>query len=106
MNIKPQNNKVIVEWVKDSKDVITGAGIVIPDFAKSGKMIEVGKVTACPKRIVDKNGDDMALEIGDTVMYLTFHPFEISEGELDSDNKKTLTISASEIIAILDENKE
>ena len=106
MNIKPQNNQVIISWKNQSKeDLIKRAaksGLVISDTTEGESMIiELGEVIAVSSKIIDKNGEVMDIKVGDKVLFATFHPYE-----LELDGEKAFSLPASEIVAILVDAKE
>jgi chaperonin GroES len=94
--LKPQNNQVILKWSKETEEQFTSSGIIIPTAAEEVKIIEQGEVIAVADKILDKNGEEMNIKVGDKVLFATFHPFEL---ELNGD--KAYALPASEIVAIL-----
>lgn len=76
MNVKPLNDRVLVEPVE--ADTKTAGGILLPDSAQEAPLR--GKVLAVGKGAVNDNGDRTALcvAVGDTVVYGKYAGTDIS----------------------------
>lgn len=95
MNLKPLNNKIILEAV--SAEEKTKSGIIIPDTANKEKP-EQGKVLAVGSGKLLENGErsKMEVKVGDTVIFSKYSPNEIKV-----DGKEYLVISDEDVLAIV-----
>jgi chaperonin GroES len=95
MNLKPLNNKIILEAV--SAEEKTKSGIIIPDTANKEKP-EQGKVLAVGSGKLLENGEraKMDVKVGDTVIFSKYSPNEIKV-----DGKEYLVISDEDVLAIV-----
>ena len=89
MQLKPFEDRVLIEpeEVEESK---SKGGIILPDTAKEkprrGKIVEVGTDEELTEKI----------KVGDTVVYAKF-----GGDEIEFEDKKYLTLSKSDILAII-----
>lgn len=95
MNLKPLNNKIILEAV--SAEEKTKSGIIIPDTANKEKP-EQGKVLAVGSGKLLENGEraKMDVKVGDVVIFSKYSPNEIK-----LDGKEYLVISDEDVLAIV-----
>jgi chaperonin GroES len=95
MNLKPLNNKIILEAV--SAEEKTKSGIIIPDTANKEKP-EQGKVLAVGSGKLLESGEraKMDVKVGDTVIFSKYSPNEIKV-----DGKEYLVISDEDVLAIV-----
>lgn len=95
MDIKPLDDRVVVKPIEE--DQTSEAGIILPDTVDKEKP-EKGEVLAVgPGRILE-NGQrsQMAVKVGDTVLFKKYSPDEISV-----DKQDLLIISESDILAVV-----
>ena len=92
MNLKPLEDRVIVETV-ESEDV-TASGIYLPDTAQEKP--QRGKVVAVGDGGLDDNGKRIPLDVkkGDVVIYSKYGGTEVK-----IENKEVLILKASDILA-------
>lgn len=95
MNIKPLEDRLVVEAIEEN--TTTASGIVIPETAgkekpQKGKVVAVGegKMTAEGKRI------PMTVQIGDMVLFRKYGPDEIK-----LDGKTVLILSEGDVLGII-----
>ena len=88
MNIKPLDDRVLVEQVEEEEKV---GSIIIPESAKEkprmAKVIAVG---------TDEDLQEV-IKVGDSVLYAKY-----SGTEVELENKKYIIISRSDILAIIE----
>lgn len=96
MKVKPLNDNIIIKPISD--DVVTKAGIVIPDTVDKEKP-EKGEVIAVGEGKLLENGQraPMSVKVGDRVMFKKYSPDEIK-----IDNEEYLVISQNDILAIIE----
>ena len=70
MRLKPVNDKIVVKPIKKEDDHITEGGIILPDTAQNGTLIE-GKVVAVGEGMYSANGTliPVVVDEGDTILY-------------------------------------
>ncbi len=98
MNIKPLNDRVVVEPLNETKEGKTKTGIYLPETAdkerpEQGKIIAVGpgKLSDEGKRI------PMSVKVGDIVLFTKYGPNEIKV-----DDKEYLIAREEDILAVLE----
>ncbi len=96
MELKPLNNKIILEAV--SSEEKTKSGIIIPDTASQEKP-DQGKVLAVGEGKLLENGErsKMDVKVGDTVIFSKYSPSEIK-----LDGSEYLVISEEDVLAIVE----
>jgi chaperonin GroES len=95
MELKPLNNKIILEPV--SAEETTKSGLIIPDTVNQEKP-EQGKVIAVGPGKLLKNGErsKMDVKVGDVVIFSKYSPNEIK-----LDGKEYLVVSEEDVLAIV-----
>jgi len=95
MDIKPLGDRVILKPV--SKEEATISGIILPDTVDKERP-EKGEVMAAGpgKLLNDGRRAEMAVKVGDKVMFKKYSPDEIK-----IDHKDYLVISEEDILAII-----
>lgn len=95
-NVKPLNDNVIIKPMID--DVVTKAGIVLPDTLDREKP-EKGEVIAVGDGKLLDNGQraPMSVKVGQVVMFKKYSPDEIKVGD-----DEYLVISEKDILAIIE----
>ena len=98
MNLKPLEDRVIVETV-ESEDV-TASGIYLPDTAQEKP--QRGKVIAVGDGRLDKEGKRIPVDVkkGDVVIYSKYGGTEVK-----IDGKEVLILKASDILAKVTKKK-
>lgn len=100
MNIKPLNDRVVIEISNAGKEGRTKTGIYLPETADKEKP-EQGKIIAVgPGKLTDEGKKTpMSVKIGDIVLFTKYGPNEIKV-----DEKEYLIAREEDILAILEEN--
>jgi len=101
MNLKPQNNQIIISWKNQSKEDLAKdmqkAGLTLPEETQGREqMIEMGEVMACADNLLDIHDKPIILKKGDKILFATFTTFD-----LVLEDKEAFAINAKDIIAIL-----
>lgn len=96
MNIRPLNDRLVVERVEE--DEKTAGGIIIPETAKEKP--KKGKVLAVGPGLKDENGKRIALDIqvGEIVLFTQW-----AGNEVKLDGKEFLVLKESDVIGIVEE---
>jgi chaperonin GroES len=96
MKLKPQNDYILVEPIKQEK--ITKGGVYIPDTASEERPIR-GKVIAVgPGRLNDKGERiPMSIKEGDEIIFKKYAPDEIK-----IDDKEYFFIKEDDVLAIIE----
>jgi len=95
MNIRPLNDRVVVEPAE--QDTTTASGLVLPETAKEKP--QQGTVVAVGKGARNEDGDRMALDVeaGDTVLFAKYAGTEIK-----LDGKKVLIMKETDILGVVE----
>ena len=94
MNLKPLEDRVIIEPVKEEEK--TKSGIILPETASKEKP-EQGKIVAVgPGKYENGKRIAMDVKVGDKVIFSKYGPDEIKV-----DNREYLIARASDILAII-----
>lgn len=95
MNIKPLEDRLVVEAIEEN--TTTASGILIPDTAGKEKP-QKGKVIAIGDGRMTKEGNriPMNVKVGDTVLFRKYGPDEIK-----IDGKDVLILGESDVLAIV-----
>ena len=95
MNLKPLNDKVILEPIAGNET--TASGIVLPDTAEKDKT-QKGKVLAVGPGKLNDSGSRVEIGVaeGDTVIFKEYGPDEVK-----IDGQEYLIVSAEDIMAII-----
>ena len=100
--ISPQNNNIFIDFEnqarKELEEKVSKSGIVLPtpETGVEERALEIGTVVAVPDKLIDVNGDEMKLKVGDQIIFSTFTTFD-----LKYKGKETYSINGRDIIAIL-----
>ena len=94
MNLKPLNDRLIVEPIEQEE--MTASGIVLPETAKE-KPVR-GKVLAIGPGARQEDGSRLAMDVsqGDTVLYAKY-----AGAEVKIENKKYLILKETDVLAIV-----
>ena len=94
MNLRPLNDRVVVETVE--QDTTTASGLVLPETAKEKP--QQGTVLAVGPGARDEDGERMPLdlEVGDTVLFAKYAGTEIK-----LDGKKVLIMKENDILGVV-----
>ncbi|MGB7338872.1 MAG: co-chaperone GroES [Phototrophicaceae bacterium] len=95
MNLRPLNDRVVVEPVE--QETTTASGLVLPETAKEKP--QQGKVLAVGPGARDEDGERMALdlEVGDMVLFAKYAGTEIK-----IDGNKVLIMKENDILGVLE----
>ena len=100
MRLKPVNDKIVVKPMKKEDDNITEGGIILPDTAQNGALIE-GKVIAASDGMYSATGTMIPLVVseGDTILYNK----NAHKSEHTIDGETYILMSVNEIMSIVKE---
>ena len=100
MRLKPVNDKIVVKPMKKEDDNITEGGIILPDTAQNGALIE-GTVIASSDGMYSATGTMIPLVVseGDTILYNK--NAQKSEHTIDGENY--ILMSVNEVMSIVRE---
>ena len=95
MNLRPLNDRVVVEPVE--QETTTASGLVLPETAKEKP--QQGKVLAVGPGARDEDGERMPLdlEVGDIVLFAKYAGTEIK-----IDGNKVLIMKENDILGVLE----
>ena len=95
MNIRPLNDRVVVEPVE--QETTTASGLVLPETAKEKP--QQGKVLAVGKGARNEDGDRMPVDVseGDTILFAKYAGTEIK-----LDGKKVLIMKETDILGVIE----
>lgn len=98
MKLKPVNDKIVVKPVIKEDDHITEGGILLPDIANQGGLLE-GEVVSAGHGMYSSTGTliPLAVEVGDTVLYSKHNGGE----SYKLDGEELLIMSQNEVLSIL-----
>ena len=70
MRLKPVNDKIVVKPIEKEEDKVTESGIILPDTATDGKLLE-GEVMAVGEGMYSANGTiiPVVCDVGDIILY-------------------------------------
>jgi chaperonin GroES len=96
MNLKPMNDYLLIEPIKE--DEVTKGGIVIPETAREERAIK-GKVIAVGPGKLNEKGERIPLTIkeGQTVIFKKYAPDEIK-----IDDKEYYFVREDDVLAIIE----
>ena len=100
MRLKPVNDKIVVKPIKKEDDHITEGGIILPDTAQNGALIE-GKVVAVGEGMYSANGTliPVVVDEGDTILYNK----NAMKAEHKIDGEDYILMSVNEVMSIIKE---
>ena len=98
MRLKPVNDKIVVKPIKKEDDHITEGGIILPDTAQNGTLIE-GKVVAVGEGMYSATGTMIPLVVhtGDTILYNK----NAQKAEHRIDGEDYILMSINEVMSIV-----
>ena len=98
MRLKPVNDKIVVKPTKKEDDHITEGGIILPDTAQNGTLIE-GKVIAASDGMYSATGTMIPLVVseGDTILYNK----NAQKAEHKIDGEDYILMSVNEVMSIV-----
>jgi chaperonin GroES len=96
MNLKPMNDYLLIEPIKE--DEVTKGGIVIPETAREERAVK-GKVIAVGPGKLNEKGERIPLTIkeGQTVIFKKYAPDEIK-----IDDKEYYFVREDDVLAIIE----
>ncbi|MCS7200580.1 MAG: co-chaperone GroES [Patescibacteria group bacterium] len=96
MNVKPLNDYLLVEPIKE--DEITKGGIVIPETAREERPIK-GKVVAVGPGKFNEDGEriPMTVKIGQTIIFKKYAPDEVK-----IEDKEYYFVREDDVLAIIE----
>ena len=99
MKLKPINDKLIVKPKEKPDEQKTDSGIILPDTATGGELLE-GKVVAISDGAYSMSGKliPTTVNVGDTILYSTHA--QVQEHKLDGE--KVLIMSQNEVLSIIE----
>jgi len=98
MRLKPVNDKIVVKPIKKEDNHITEGGIILPDTAQNGALIE-GKVVAVGEGMYSANGTLIPVVVneGDTILYNK----NAQKAEHKIDGEDYILMSINEVMSIV-----
>jgi len=101
MKIYPQNNNVFIDYEnqarKELEEQVEKSGIILPDSGgEEERALEIGTVVAVPEKLIDVNGDEIKIKVGDKIIFSTFTTFD-----LKYKGKEVYSINGKDIIAVI-----
>jgi len=100
--IRCQNNNVFIDYEnqarKELEEQISKSGIILPN-AEAGveeRALDIGTIVAVPDKLIDVNGDQIDIKVGDKIIFSTFTTFD-----LKYKGKEVYSINGKDIVAIL-----
>lgn len=100
--IRPTNNNVFIDFEnqarKELEEQVSKSGIVLPtpEAGVEERALEIGTIVAVPEKLIDVNGDEIKIKIGDQIIFSTFTTFD-----LKYKGKEVFSINGRDIIAII-----
>ena len=100
MRLKPVNDKIVVKPIKEKDDHITEGGIILPDTAQNGALVE-GKVVAVGDGMYSASGTliPVICDVGDTILYNK----NAQKAEHKIDGETYILMSVNEVMSIVRE---
>ena len=103
MKIRPVNDKIIVKPKKEDSEHVTESGLILPDTAQDGGVLE-GEVVAVGEGMYSITGTQipMVVEKGDRVLYGKHA--QVQEYRLDGE--ELIIMSQNEVLSVMEEVNE
>ena len=97
MKLKPVNDKIVVKPMKTDEVETTAAGIILPDSAKDGGLLE-GEVVSVGKGMYSANGTliPVVVNVGDTILYN-------KHAQIHEYNDENIIMSVNEVLSIVED---
>ena len=101
MKLKPVHDKIIVKPISHKNDEVTESGIILPDTAAQGKLLE-GEDIAAGNIIYSTSGDSIPIvvEKGDRILY--GQHAQVQEYKLNGED--VVIMSQNEVLSILEDD--
>jgi len=98
MRLKPVNDKIVVKPTTKEDDHMTESGIILPDTAQNGALME-GKVVAASDGMYSATGTMIPLVVssGDTILYNK----NAQKQEHKIDGEDYILMSVNEVLSIV-----
>jgi len=99
MKLKPVNDKIVVKPEPKKEDERTASGIILPDSAESGGLLQ-GKVVSIGAGMHSANGTiiPICVDVGDDILYSKHN----GGNEYKLDGEELLIMSQNEVLSILE----
>ena len=103
MRLKPVNDKIVVKESEKNKEERTESGIILPDTAQNGALME-GEVVAIGEGMYSASGTliPVVVDVGDTILYNK----NAMKAEHTIDGETYILMSVNEVMSIVKENNE
>ena len=100
MKLKPVNDKIVVRPVKEEDENITESGLILPDTANQGGLLE-GEVIAVGEGMYSASGTIIPVicSAGDTILYSKHNGGQ----EYKLNGEDILIMSQNEVLSIVEE---
>ena len=100
MRLKPVNDKIVVKESEKNKEEKTESGIILPDTAQNGALVE-GKVVAVGEGMWSANAKliPVICDVGDTILYNK----NAHKSEHTIDDETYIIMSVNEVMSIVEE---
>ena len=101
MRLKPVNDKIVVKPKEDKEDNKTASGMILPDTAQNGALVE-GKVVAVGEGMWSANAKliPVICDVGDTILYNK----NAQKAEHKIDGEEYILMSVNEVMSIVKDN--
>jgi len=98
MRLKPVNDKIVVKESEKNKEERTESGIILPDTAQNGALME-GEVVAIGEGMYSASGTliPVVVDVGDTILYNK----NAMKAEHTIDGETYVLMSVNEIMSIV-----
>jgi len=100
--MRPQNNNIFIDYEnqarKELEEQVSKSGIILPtlEAGVEERALDIGTVVAVPDKLIDVNGDEIEIKVGDQIIFSTFTTFD-----LKYKGKEVYSINGRDIIAII-----
>ena len=101
MKLKPVNDKIVVKQIKKEDEHITESGLILPDTAQDGGLLE-GEVVAVSEGMYSINGTQIPFVVkkGDKILYGKHGAGQ----EYKLNGEDVLIMSQNEVLSIIKED--
>ena len=100
MRLKPVNDKIVVKPNENNNEEMTESGIILPDTANQGKLLE-GEVVAVSDGVYSQTKEiiPIVVEVGDRIIY-----GQHAQGQdYNLNGEEVLIMSQNEVLSIIKE---
>tara|TARA_Y100001970_G_scaffold273207_1_gene371065 strand:- start:1387 stop:1701 length:315 start_codon:yes stop_codon:yes gene_type:complete len=103
MRLRPVNDKIVVKEKQKEDDNITSGGIILPDTAHDGSLVE-GEVVAAGNGMYSSNGTliPVVVEVGDKILYSK----NTHKSEHKIDGEEYIIMSVNEVMSVIEDKNE